>query len=117
VKVTIDSSDPLADALRVIGALYKVSIAQVDAAQAANNSGIASDSRRADATANGARRAATKKSTQRATAAPPKRSSPKPPPASTADIRSWALANGHKVSSRGTLPASVNAAYAAAHAS
>lgn len=33
----------------------------------------------------------------------------------TGAIREWAVANGHKVSSRGRIPAPVEAAYAAAH--
>ena len=37
------------------------------------------------------------------------------PPASTADVRAWALANGHSVSNRGRIPAHVQAAYRSAH--
>jgi hypothetical protein len=36
-------------------------------------------------------------------------------PAQTKAIREWALANGHKVSERGRIPAPVEAAYEASH--
>jgi hypothetical protein len=36
--------------------------------------------------------------------------------ASTSDIRAWALANGHDVSSRGRVSAEVREAYEKAHA-
>ncbi|MBI1844757.1 MAG: Lsr2 family protein [Actinobacteria bacterium] len=38
-----------------------------------------------------------------------------PPPASSADIRAWAVENGLEISPRGRVPASLAAAFAAAH--
>jgi hypothetical protein len=43
------------------------------------------------------------------------RSSSRRDPAQTQAIREWARGNGHKVSKRGRIPASVVAAYEAAH--
>ena len=115
MKVTIDSSEPLADALRVIGAVYNVSLAQVDHEGPVGGSGPAKASPRPKATGNGSRRATGKKSPTPGAARKTTRATRKAPAASTSDIRRWALANGHAVSSRGTLPAAVKAAYAAAH--
>jgi nucleoid-associated protein Lsr2 len=117
MKVTIDSTEPLADALRVIGALYNVTLAEVDQTAAPGTQASSEGtSRRSGAATNGSSRgAATKKSTRRPPAPKRTRSSRNAASVSTADIRKWALANGHTVSSRGTLPAEVRAAYAAAH--
>ncbi|MGO2746757.1 histone-like nucleoid-structuring protein Lsr2 [Microbacterium sp.] len=57
----------------------------------------------------GARRAGV---TQSRSGAPRKRSAASP---ETAAIREWARENGHKVSERGRIPASVVEAYRAAH--
>jgi hypothetical protein len=117
LKVTIDSSEPLADALRVIDALYNVTLAQVDNMPALGTpSAGPRSSRRSGATTNGSsRRAGTSKTTKGARAPKPTRSSPQAAAVSTSEIRRWALANGHTVSSRGTLPGAVRTAYAKAH--
>jgi nucleoid-associated protein Lsr2 len=117
MKVTIDSTEPLADALRVIGALYNVTLAEVDqtAAPSTQASSEASSRRSGAATNGSSRGAATKKSTRRTGAPKSTRSSGTSTAASSADIRKWALDHGYAVSSRGTLPAEVKAAYAAAH--
>jgi hypothetical protein len=115
VKVTIDSSEPLADALRVIGALYNVSLVQVDERPSVGRSGTAKASQRPKATGNGSRRTTDRKSPKPTTAGRGARATREARAASTSDIRRWALANGQSVSSRGTLPAAVKAAYAAAH--
>jgi hypothetical protein len=117
LKVTIDSTEPFADALRVIGALYNVTLAQVDDTPALGTpSAGPRRTRRPGATTNGSsRRAGTSKTTQRAPAPKPTWSSPQAAAASTSEIRRWAVANGHTVSSRGTLPGAVRAAYAEAH--
>jgi hypothetical protein len=117
LKVTIDSTEPLADALRVVGALYNVTVTQVDEAPALGTpTGSARTSRRARAASNGSsRRTATRKATGRSEAPTAKRSSLKAAAASTSDIRKWALTHGHAVSSQGPLPAAVKIAYAEAH--
>ena len=118
MKVTIDSSEPLADALRVIGALYNVTLAQIPDTPALRTP--SEDSRsttRSGATTTGSsRRAGAAKTTQRARAPKPTRSARQAAAAvSTSEIRRWAMANGHTVSSRGTLPEAVRAAWAEAH--
>ncbi len=115
MKVTIDSSEPLADALRVIGAVYNVSLAQVDEGPSVGISGTARTSERQKATGNGSRRTTDRKSLKPAAASKTTKAKRQAPAASSSDIRRWALANGQTVSSRGTLPAAVQAAYTAAH--
>ena len=115
MKVTIDSSEPLADALRVIGALYNVSLTPVDGRPAVSSSTMAKAPQRSEAMGNGARSRTDRKAKQPATVGRRTRSTRKTPTASSSDIRAWALANGQAVSARGTLPAAVKAAYAAAH--
>jgi hypothetical protein len=117
MKVTIDSAEPLADALRVVGAVYDVTLAQVDDTPVLGAAaGNTRTSRRSATSTNGSsRRTATSKSTQRAGTPKSQRSSRKATTVSTSDIRKWAQAHGHAVSGRGTLPAKVKTAYAEAH--
>ena len=113
MKVTIDSTEPLADAIRVIGALYNVNLAQVAATEDTPAAAVAQDQ---------PPRAATATSSRRSRAKAAKASTPsgtghrrRAPAAGSSDVRAWAVANGHTVSDRGTLPAAVKAAYAEAH--
>ena len=117
MKVTIDSSEPLADALRVIGALYDVTLAQIpDTPALGTPSEDSRSTTRSGATTTGSsRRAGAAKTTQRARAPKPTRSARQAATVSTSEIRRWAVANGHAVSSRGTLPGAVRAAWAVAH--
>ncbi len=113
MKITIDSTEPFEDALRVLGALYAVTLIQSEPATSSASAGAGSRTRRSGASAGG----------RNATQAPPR------PPASpstsrrrprtavapkTSDVRAWALANGHPVSDRGPIPASVGVEYAKA---
>ena len=113
MKVTIDSTEPLADAIRVIGALYNVNLAQVAADAGPMIIRPAQDQ---------TPRAASSTSSRRSRAKTAKASSPsrtgrrrRAPAAGSSDVRAWAAANGHAVSNRGTLPAAIKAAYAEAH--
>jgi hypothetical protein len=100
VKVTIDSSESLSDALRVVGAMYDVTLSVTDKAVSAP----ATATRRSPArAARKTRTSTTKKSTTAA------------PAAGNVQIRSWAVANGMTVSDRGRLPGRVVAAYREAH--
>jgi hypothetical protein len=110
VKVTIDSSEPLADALRVVGALYNVNLARVDEPPAIVGSKASTAPRRSNAKGNASGPKTAKKTAPRSAAGQRKTTA-----ALSSEIRQWASANGHAVSSRGTLPASIKAAYAAAH--
>ena len=112
MKVTIDSTEPLADAIRVIGALYDVNLGEV----------ATDDTPTAGAAQEQPPRAATGTSSRRSRAKIAKASTPsgtgrrrRAHAAGSSDVRAWAVANGHAVSNRGTLPAAVKAAYAEAH--
>src|SRR5687768_13720212 len=99
MKVTIDSAEPLADALRVVGALYNVTLAEVDETSVLGTPAASErTSRRSAPTTDGSsRRTATKKSTRRPAAPAPTRSSRKAATVRTSDIRKWAQASGHAV--------------------
>ena len=113
LKVTIDSTEPLADAIRVIGALYNVDLAQVADTDETTTMAAAQDQSAGPGTAKPSRRRRPKTSPVSSPSG-----SGRGRPKSTADsreVRAWAVANGHSVSDRGTLPAAVKAAYAKAH--
>ncbi len=101
MKLTIDSTEPLADALRVINSIYDVTLTT-----AASTS--------ADSAPRSPKPAAVKKSTaanrrgKRADVSD--RVNPKL-------VRQWAWENGHELSARGSLPAAVRDAYRAANPS
>lgn len=113
MKITIDSTEPLEDALRVLGALYAVTLIQIEPATSPASAAAGSRTRRSGASATG----------RSATQAPPRpaaspttsrRRSRTAAAPRTSDVRAWALANGHHVSDRGPIPASVGAEYAKA---
>jgi phage tail tape-measure protein len=101
LKLTVDSNEPLEDAMRVVGALYGVTLV-------VSNEGVrASEPTRQRA----------HKPRQRSTGAKPRKlarveSAVDP---NNADVRSWARRTGLTVSGRGRVPASVMAAYRSAH--
>jgi len=115
LKVTIDSTEPLADALRVIGALYNVNLAQV----AATDDTTTTTALAAQDQPLGAATAKPSRNSRAKTTSAPTRTGRRrrTTAASSSDVRAWALANGHAVSNRGTLPAAIKAAYAQAHTS
>ena len=115
LKVTIDSTEPLADAIRVIGALYSVNLAQVAATDdtTTTTAGAAQDQPAGAATAKPSRNSRAKTTSAPTRTGRRRRTTA----ASSSDVRAWALANGHAVSDRGTLPAAIKAAYAQAHQS
>jgi hypothetical protein len=112
VKVTIDSSDPLDDALRVIGAVYGVELAVTtkevaqpdlsEVARIAPSTPARRPPRRAASGARGKKGSGAAKAT---------------PQVSNVELRAWARGNGFTVSERGRLPRTVIAAYRAAHQS
>lgn len=123
MKITIDSGEPLHDALRVVGALYDVELVVSE--------GLAPASAESAPAAKKATRPARPKRTPRAKVAAPRRSpstpsTPSTPskrsaaakssaPVSTLELRSWARQNGFTVSERGRVATKVIAAYRAAH--
>lgn len=106
MQLTIDSTQPLDDVLRVVGALYDVKLeVRTNGAAAANGNSATparpgrSSSGRASTSSRPTRRAARKRSSR----------------VSPSEVRSWAVKNGFEVSARGRIPASVLSAYANAH--
>jgi hypothetical protein len=116
LKVTIDSSEPLADALRVIGALYDVTLVVAPTRQSPGiaESGPAA-ARAPRAGREQRRRPADKEPTARATKPRGGRARTSAAPVDTAGLRSWARDNGYTVSDRGRVAASIAKAYEAAH--
>ena len=121
MKLTLDSSEPLEDAMRVVGALYGVTLVlssdgQAPSKPASRNATKPTNSRRtgtaskrssapravrAVAPATDAKATQSKQRTaQRSTGAP-----------GNAELRSWARQNGFTVKDRGRVPASVVTAY------
>ncbi len=109
MKITIDSTEPLEDALRVLGALYAVTLIQVEPA---TSPASAAGSRTGRSGASPRGRSATQAPPRPAAAPSTSRRRPHTAAPKTSDVRAWALANGHPVSDRGPLPASVGAKYA-----
>ena len=110
MQLTIDSTEPLAKVLAVIGALYGVELAAPDGA-------VATSARtRAPATTTPAVAVAKTRGrgTRKASTRPSRRApAARPDPTS---VRRWAKANRHDVRDRGPLPGEVIAAYLAAGA-
>jgi len=102
VKVTIDSNEPLSDALRVLGAMYDVTVVVAEHGKSSPTSPARSGPSAASPKV-GVRRARKKLAAQPATSV------------DNVEVRSWALENGITVSNRGRLPARVVAAYRDAH--
>jgi hypothetical protein len=112
LKVTIDSTEPLADVLRVIGAVYGVNL-------------VVADNRTDESAATPQRTTTPRKRTpggkNARTGADSSNAGKRRPPRaragrsadapSNAEVRSWARANGFTVSGRGRVPASVMTAF------
>jgi hypothetical protein len=103
VKLTLDSSEPLEDAMRVVGALYGVTLVltteEADVGAPAEKAQTPAARKRTPASRRTARER--KPARQRST--------------SNAEVRSWARQKGLTVSDRGRIPASVMTAYQDSH--
>jgi hypothetical protein len=112
VKVTIDSSEPLDDALRVLGAVYNVQLAVTGPVLATIDTALPRLTKAAAATKKkpvaGASRTTRGRHTKNT--APPSGKSP-----SSKELRAWAQANGHHVSGRGRVPSTLMDAYRSTH--
>jgi hypothetical protein len=118
LKVTIDSNDPLPEALRVLGAMYNVTLV-VDTTTSGPSGPVPP--------ANGKRpsRPTPKKAARKVRASRVKREPARAARTSAAngqapgapELRSWARAQGYQVGNRGRVPATVLAAYREAHRS
>jgi hypothetical protein len=125
LKLTLDSTEPLEDAMRVLGALYGVTLVVSPDEQDGTRSTTASKPARKSASkATGSQRtvnsapSAKKKAPAVASAAKAAKPRSKQKTAqrsvgasNNAEVRSWARQNGFTVSDRGRLPASVVTAY------
>jgi hypothetical protein len=115
LKVTVDSSEPLEDAIRVLGALYRVTLVVAEDGQEAGRAAqqrVTKPRKRSAST-----RPRTGAGVGDAGAGKPRRAraarSMGAP--SNAEVRSWARQTGLTVSERGRVPASVLTAYRNAH--
>jgi hypothetical protein len=122
LKLTLDSSEPLEDAMRVVGALYGVTLV-VSAYEADDRPSVDQEKVAAERTKQpvGRKRAADRAARTGASArvrAVDTTAAGSPGPASTsnAEVRSWARERGLTISDRGRIPASVVAAYRDSHA-
>ena len=120
LKLTLDSSEPLEDAVRVLGALYGVTLVVSNDQPEAN----VPDATSATKPSNGkktprkrpvaARKARPAESTKARSESPKRETSQRSTGSgspSNAEVRSWARQNGFTVRDRGRLPASVMTAY------
>jgi hypothetical protein len=119
LKVTLDSTDPLSDALRLVGAMYNVTLVvdsttspRSDTSQPAARK--ASSRRTAKNAARNGRARAAKGSTSGRGA---RRSTSNGKAPAAPELRSWARRQGYQVGNRGRMPAAVLAAYREAHQS
>ena len=111
MKVTIDSNEPLENALRVLGAMYDVTldVSTLQSAQPQEPSrsvGDKSAGKTGTASVRSARRKP-KRAAKRAQGS--RRGSARS--VSNAELRSWAKEHGYTVADRGRLPADVVEAY------
>jgi hypothetical protein len=111
VQITIDSTEPLEKVLKVIGALYGVTLGEATEGLVDRGSygAIPRVARTNDKQSRVTSPSA--KKTSRSTRSARRQSKTAPDAAS---VRTWAKANGHPVRNRGRVPASVTAAYLAA---
>lgn len=118
MKLTLDSTEPLEDAIRVVGSLYGVELAVVN--ESAGNGATPSASTD-DSSSNGKREStSSRRSRTTNSGSSAKRSRRQSTKKATnasgnADVRAWARENGFTVKDRGRVPAAVIEAYRAAN--
>ena len=114
MKVTVDSGEPLEDAIRVVGALYGVTLVVSDGSWEASKptqQRRTEPKKRSVSTKRPTKaRVADVSSAKSRTGAVGSADAP-----SIAEVRSWARHTGLAVSDRGRVPASVMTAYRDAH--
>jgi len=116
MKVTIDSSESLESAIRVLGAMYDVTLTV--AAETATPAPKSRPTGKARSSRASKRSGATKTTTApAATKRSPRASKTTAKSVSASELRSWARANGYEVGNYGRVPATVATAYRAAHQS
>ncbi|MHA3700729.1 Lsr2 family DNA-binding protein [Jatrophihabitans sp. YIM 134969] len=103
MQITIDSNEPLADVMRVVGSIYNVTLT------ADGRPSISGARRRGNKAPSATTKSKSwKNGSTRSSAANSGAYDPKV-------VRQWAMQNGHEVSARGSLPAAVLQAYEAAN--
>jgi len=122
LKLTIDSSETLEDTLRVVGALYNVTLeVPVNGAKArrsAKKTGTSGSSRPARAAgARPQRRPVSRQPSNRGRGRQARAGTRGHGPVDAAAVRSWARENGYTVADRGRMPAEVLTAYKNTHKS
>jgi Lsr2 len=116
LKVTIDSNDPLPEALRVLGAMYNVTLV-VDSTTSKSSDTVRPTNGEAPSRRT-TKKAARNGSTPNRKGAAPARGARRPADNGPApDLRSWARAQGYQVGTRGRMSAAVVAAYREAYPS
>lgn len=114
MRISIDSTEPLEDVIRVVGAMYDVTLTVATT----NDTAVAVQAR-TPAGPDGSRTA--KESASRGRGSGQSRagtrgqSDKRLAKVSNDDLRSWARENGHTVRDRGRIPAVVLTAYREAH--
>lgn len=110
MRISIDSTEPLQDVVRVIEAVYEVTLTATPATQLVNTAPAPTLQRRGGPqTASG--------KTPRAKSNGQGRSAKQRAKVSNEELRSWARENGQTVNDRGRIPASVVSAYHEAQSS
>jgi hypothetical protein len=123
LKLTIDSTDALEDTLRVVGAMYNVSLevsangAARSGSDRATGNGTSASGRSTRGTRGGARRRPGNRTTSKREPSKRERngqahaSSGSDGGVSTAAVRTWARENGYTVADRGRVPTDLITAY------
>ena len=110
LKLSIDFTDPLEDAIRVLGAMYNVTLVTPS-----NNTAKKVSAKRVPtmATKRGGNAGTGSRTSQKTSGETPAIESTQNAAgrASTAELRSWAREHGFTVSDRGRIPATISAAY------
>jgi Lsr2 len=113
LKLTIDSAEALEDTLRVVGALYNVTLeaspSAGDSTRVGQDTGKRTSTQARPTRASGAR--ARRRPSKRARSGPARAATGAGGQVSTAAVRSWARENGYAVADRGRVPAEVVTAY------
>ena len=122
LKLTIDSSETLEDTLRVVGALYNVTLEVpangAKARRSAKNTGTSGSSRPARAAgARAQRRPVDRQPSNRGRGRQARAGTRAHGPVNAAAVRSWAREHGYTVADRGRMPAEVLTAYQNTHKS
>lgn len=115
LKVTIDSTEPLADVIRVLGAMYDVTLRV--APSDTTKETPASPGRAVKAALPHARKARTPKPRASSTTETPRPAKTGGTRVSASELRSWARQHGYTVSDHGRVPAAIESAYRLAHKS